>query len=56
MVAIWTVDANGQIAYTCHRENFPLGDLQPAAEQFSRDQFEEYIKGLARAAVEEAKS
>lgn len=53
MVAIWTVDANGNLVYTCHRENFPVGDLQPAAEQFSKDQFEEYVRSLAREAVQQ---
>jgi hypothetical protein len=51
MLAIWTINPDGTLAYSCHRDNFPVDDLQRAADQFSKDQFEEYVRSIARGAV-----
>lgn len=54
LVAIWTIDDKGVLTYTCHRDKFPLDRMQSVAEEFSKDQFEEYIRALAREAVQQA--
>lgn len=48
MVAVWSVNEDGQLEYSCFRKEFPVRDLRPAIEQFANDQLAEEFRCRVR--------